>query len=731
MLRKTPVALALGALAALAATPSSADTPSPAAPADARPLAEVTVSATRTERSTEAVPNTVTVYDSKRLQRRDARDLKDLLDQEVDITVRATTGRFTAAGASTGRAGNEGINIRGLEGNQVLMSLDGIRLPQSFSFGAFASGRVDYIDSELLAGAEVLRGPASTQFGSDGLGGALILRTLSPEDLLTGGRRQAAFASLGAYSVDRSSKLSAGFAASSGAWQGLLAAVVRSGHAVENMGRSEVANVNRTSPNPTDIRSHSVLGKLGLRLDSRHALQATLESRRRDTDTEVLSANVAVIDAKTPATAVIGLQAQDRLDRRRLSLEHRYEDLNAAWLQVLRTQVYVQDSKTRQFSAEDRFTAPDRSRDGFYKEHVQGLATQAQTQLPGQRLSYGLELSRNTITALRDGTVPPAGESFPNKPFPDTRYLLAGAYLQDEIEAGDFSIIPGLRLEHYSLKPSAEGYTGGSVVALSDQAVTPRLGLIWHLQPTLQPYLQWSQGFRAPTPDQVNNGFANPAQGYRSIGNPDLKPEHANSLELGVRGKLDERLRWQLSLYQNRYRDFINQDVIQGSGTPADPLVFQYINLTQARIRGVDARLIWQPLDGLSLSAALADTRGDSTRAGVGTPLDTVQPTRFSTALRWERGDWDLQAGWQHVAAKKAGRASNATYFLPPSYDVVDVSVSYRINPALRATALINNLGDKKYWRWSDVRGIAATSTVLDAYTAPGRQLQLALRADF
>ena len=725
MLRKTPVALAL---CALFTAPSSASSPSAAA--DAKQLGELTVSATRTERSTEAVPNTVTVYDKKRLQQREARDLKDLLDAEVDISVRAAAPRFTAAGASTGRAGNEGINIRGLEGNQVLISLDGIRLPQSFSFGAFASGRVDYLDTDLLAGAEVLRGPASTQFGSDGLGGALILRTLAPEDLLKQGRQQAGFASAAASTVDRSFKLSAGFAAASGPWQGLLAAVLRSGHALRNMGENEAPNSTRTAVNPTDIRSQSVLGKLGLKLNGEHRLQAVLETRRRDTETDVLSARAEVVNAGTP-TAVVGLQADDRLERTRLSLEHHYEDLNAPWLQVLRTQVYVQESKTRQYAAEDRHVAPDRTRSGLYKEQVQGFSTLAQTQLPGQRLSYGLEMSRNRISALRDGSVPPPGETFPNKPFPDTRYLLAGAFVQDELELGDFSVIPGLRLEHYSLKPSADGYTGGAVVSLSDRALTPRLGMIWRLRPTLQPYLQWSQGFRAPTPDQVNNGFANPAQGYRSIGNPDLKPEHANSLELGLRGRLDEQLRWQLSVYQNRYRDFISQQVVKGSGTPADPLVFQYVNLTQARIRGFDARVYWQALPGLTLSAALADTRGHSTRAGQDTPLDTVQPTRFSAAMRWEQGDWDLQLTWQHVAAKKASRSSSASSFLPPSHDVLDLGLSYRISPTLRAAAYISNLGDKKYWRWSDVRGVAANSPVLDTFTAPGRHLQLSLRADF
>ncbi|HLO95296.1 MAG TPA: TonB-dependent receptor, partial [Burkholderiaceae bacterium] len=546
---------------------------------------------------------------------------------------------------------------------------------------------------------------------------------------LVQGRQRAGFIAVSAFSADRSAKIGAGFAAAAGPWQGLLAAVLRSGHAVENMGRNDEANVHRTTVNPTDTQSRSLLGKLGLRIDNRHALQATLETRRRDTETNVLSANAAVLDPKTTPTAVVGLLADDRLERHRLSLEHRYEDLNAAWLQVLRTQGYVQDSKTRQSSAEDRYISPDRTRDGFYRERVQGFASQAQTQLAGQRLSYGLELSRNRITALRDGTVPPAGEAFPSKPFPDTLYQLSGAYVQDEIEAGAFSLIPGLRLEHYSLKPSAEGYAGGPVVSLSDQAVTPRLGLIWRLQPSIQPYLQWSQGFRAPTPDQVNNGFANPAQGYRSIGNPDLRPEHADSLEIGLRGKLDDKLRWQLSLYRNRYRDFISQEVVQGSGTPADPLVFQHINLARARISGVDARVIWLPAPGLSLSAALADTRGDSTRAGVDTPLDTVQPTRFTTALRWERGDWDLQAAWQQVAAKKASRTSGAGKFLPPGYGVLDLGLGYRISPTLRVAATLGNVGDRKYWRWSDVRGVADTSAVLDAFTAPGRQLQLSLRA--
>ena len=45
--------------------------------------------------------------------------------------------------------------------------------------------------------------------------------------------------------------------------------------------------------------------------------------------------------------------------------------------------------------------------------------------------------------------------------------------------------------------------------------------------------------------------------------------------------------------------------------------------------------------------------------------------------------------------------------------------------------ASISNLLDKKYWRWSDVRGLEASSPVIDAYTAPGRSFSLGARYDF
>lgn len=97
-----------------------------------------------------------------------------------------------------------------------------------------------------------------------------------------------------------------------------------------------------------------------------------------------------------------------------------------------------------------------------------------------QRLSFGLDLAQTNLHGERGGTVPPFGETFPSKPFPDTRYRTAGAFVQSEIDTDRFSIIPALRFDKFSLVPTSSSGFGGETVSLGDQAVTPRLGAIDH-----------------------------------------------------------------------------------------------------------------------------------------------------------------------------------------------------------------------------------------------------------
>ena len=734
------LALALHAWAAPASAQATAPAPAPASVATATPLAEITHTATRTTHRVDEVPATVTVTTAQEAEAAGATDLQSLFKTQVDLSVRRGPTRFGATVGSAGRAGNEGLNIRGLEGNQVLMVVDGVRVPAAFSFGPLSTGRGEYFSLETTQAVEVLRGPASTQFGSDGLAGAFSLRTLEPADLLGGQRQQAGFVRLGHDQADQGTVLTGAGAWRSGAWQGLVLASTRQSHEVDNQGTNDSADSTRTRPNPQDNDQRALLAKLQWQAQPAHRLGLTLDLLQRDTTVNALTGRTAPTGTTPASTAVLDLQGEDHTERQRLSLTHRFDDLNGMWAQRGDTQLTLQRAGIQQFSAEDRYSAADRTRRGAYEEQQLALSTHWQSQLGGdwpQRLSYGLDTSVSDITALRDGTPnptspPPYGETFPVKPFPDTRYTLLGAFVQSELQLGALAFTPALRFDRYALKPSTEGYTS-SVVALKDQAVTPRLGAVWRVHSAFVPYAQWSQGFRAPTPTQVNSSFSNVAAGYISVGNAELKAEHANSRELGLRGQAGA-WRWQLAAFDNRYRDFISQETVGGSGTSADPTVFQSINLARARITGMELRASWQPHADWQLQLAHAQQRGRSERNGSSTPLDSVDPARTALGLRWQaQPALELRADLTHRQAKdREDIATNAsTAFTPAASTVLDLGLRWQ--PAAQWTAVLrlNNATDQTYWHWADVRGLLATSAVLDSYAATGRSWQATLRRDF
>ena len=95
-------------------------------------LKEVVVSGSRTEQSADELPSTMDVINAEGIEEGQLRDIRDIGKILPNVSVRRSPARFTMAGGSTGRDGNSGFNVRGLEGNRVLTLIDGIRLPRSY-----------------------------------------------------------------------------------------------------------------------------------------------------------------------------------------------------------------------------------------------------------------------------------------------------------------------------------------------------------------------------------------------------------------------------------------------------------------------------------------------------------------------------------------------------------------------------------------------------------------------
>lgn len=717
----------------------------------------ITVTATRGEKRVEDVPQTVSVIDAVTINDRLMTDVKDLVRYEPGVAVRRAPARFTAAGSSTGRDRDSGFNIRGLEGNRVLITVDGVRVPDAFSFGAQSVGRGDYVDLDLLKSVEILRGPASALYGSDGVAGAVSFITKDPQDFLRGDRLVGGGARVGHDSSDDSWTKGFVVAGKQGDLQAMVAYTRRDGHELENKGTNDIANTDRTAPNPQDISSNALLGRLVWSPNDASRIRLTYE--RFDS---VVATNVLSAIAKPPATgaltatAVLGLQARDITARDRGTIDYRY--VGDGIVSGVRAAAYYQKSGTVQTGFEDR-VGTDRIRINRFDNEVYGgtlqLESRAVTGPATHLFAYGADYSKTRQTGVRDGTVPPAGETYPTRAFPTTDYELVGMFAQDEIAIGDglLTLFPAIRYDHYRLDPKNDPlFTTFSPCGQSGSRVTPRIGAVARLTDGIRLFANYGQGFKPPEPNQINNGFANIVANYRSIPNPDLKPETSKSIEGGVRLS---GTRWSLSgtAFSSRFRNFIDQVQVSGAFTAANPAVYQYINRGRVKTEGLEARGEARLPNGLGVRAAASYAKGTMRTDGVaGTqPLDSVEPVKVVAGLFYQPDDGPFRAEFiaTHSAGKDLSDTNNScnvaprpatattpavpgtSCFTPNGFWVFDATASFRIRDAATIRAGIFNITDKRYFWWSDVRGLTSTSTIRDAFSQPGRNAGVSLSLVF
>lgn len=711
---------------------------------------QITVTATRTEKDTFDVPSAVTVITDEEIENNLVGDIKDLVRFEPGVSVPSAPPRFGAALGSTGRDGNSGFTIRGMGGNRVLFLADGIRVPDVFSFGPNSFGRGDYVDLDLLRSVEIVRGPASALYGSDGLAGVVSFLTKNPSDFLGSDDDFAARARVGYASADESWNTGLSVVGRWGRWSALAAYTHRDAHEQDNQGENDALNSTRTEPNPQDISSDAILGRVVFEPSAGHSLRLTADYGEREIETEAYSGRAVLPPppAVPPGSAVIDLDGRDESERQRVTLDYTYENPGDGFLDSAFLAAYAQSSEALQFTAEDRYTSADRTRIGIFENDVWGAQAQFvssfTTGAVEHRFVYGGDYSQMRQEGLRDGTVPPMGETFPTRAFPNTDYTLAGLFIQDEISFLDGRVVfyPALRYDYYDLSPEVDDlYPDPVAPGQSESHVTPRLGVVVWPTDTLGVFFNYAQGFKAPAPSEVNQFFSNPAFGYISRPNPDLSPETSESAELGLRLRDvsvgGATLRASTSAFIANYDDFIEQVVVEGSFTPMNPAVYQFINIGEVEIWGVETRadLTWD--NGLGLTVATSFAEGDQ-RVSDGTasglidgPLLSVDPFRVVTGLTYNdpSGHWGGQAIVTH--ADQVDESDAGGNFRPGAFTILDLTGHWNVTSAATLRVGIFNVTDESYWWWSDVRGVSPTSAIRDAFTQPGRNFSASIAYRF
>ena len=720
-------------------------------------LKPVIVSASRQEQFSDDLPVSADVLDVSELERGQIHDIRDAARDLPNVSVRHAPARFALTGPAnnTGRDGNAGFTIRGLGGNRVLMLVDGVRVPRSYVFGGNAFGR-DYLSLDLVKRVELVRGAASALYGSDGMGGLVNFITWEPADLLKGdagapkriGGRLAAAWSGDDDGIGAAATLAAR-ASDTAEW--LVSASGRWAHELDTRGDNDAPDLNRTRPNPQDDRDRALLAKVVLRpgAGQKHVLTGEHVDRRADVN---LLSSRAVLPltgtAAQRAAAVLDERAWGTMERNRLTWDGRFA-LETRLADSLQVVAGMQDASSRQFGASDLNARPDRERDVRYDERTWHASAQAgkAVALAGDQslqVTYGAEYLRSKITNLYTGinSLPP--EVFPLKRFPDTRESTAALYGQAEWTAGPWTVVPGLRLDRFDLDVLTQaGFFPPAKTparSLSGSAASPKLGVMFRASDTWSVFGSAAGGFRAPNANQVNGYYENAAEHVVVIPNPDLQPEKSRTFEVGLRGR-SPLYSVDLALFTGRFSNLIVDTVlVSGTGTAADPKLFQTRNVESARIHGFEAKgRIEAGRAGagrVGVPFAFGTARGVNRTTGQ--PLNSVDPWQLMAGVDYRTASWDLRLDLRHQAAKKAEDIDSAalvkapnTQITVPSATTLDLSGQWRIRKDLRLTASIVNLTNRKYWLWSDVQGLAAATPAAEAYTQPGRHLRVSLVAQF
>ncbi|MFM2128530.1 MAG: hypothetical protein RL477_76 [Pseudomonadota bacterium] len=172
--RRVPLALGLILVSALSRNAVAQD----AAPACSPPGAgatigttigdEVVVSASRVPLPARETGSAVTVLTEKDLEQRGTVFLSDILRDVPGVAV----------GRTGGFGGLTDIRIRGAEANQTLVLIDGMEMNNPASASSFDMGHLLAAD---IARVEILRGPQSSLYGSDAVGGVINVVTKAPK----------------------------------------------------------------------------------------------------------------------------------------------------------------------------------------------------------------------------------------------------------------------------------------------------------------------------------------------------------------------------------------------------------------------------------------------------------------------------------------------------------------------------------------------------------------------
>jgi TonB-dependent heme/hemoglobin receptor len=633
---------------------------------DVHRLDAVVVSATRTEVPVFDAPQAVTVLTADEIMASPFECVEDI--------VRSVPGVYNFRHYSLHTNGIiSPLKMRGAGSNRVLILVDGV--PQNDNFNnAIAWVAWGHIPKETIERIEIVRGPGSALYGSEGLGGVIHIITKKPKARRqTSIRGQAGTAEArGGFGFHNQKIKEFGFLIAGGYEES------DGFHMVEN---PETYNTKRHQ------KVEKVFGKANYDLTS--SSDITFSALYYDHD-----------------------MGQGR------EFFHNDLQLDQYWLNYSHTDdsfglkglVYLNraDKTAFQDTVKDNYTS------AFRDEKFKGTQTWG-ADLQGTLFNwkpalatFGASLKEAQFEYNEDyrGSIRDAGARGTQQfisPFAN----LDLRFLEDSL-----IVNLGARYDWIKTSKGANWDTAASAGkpaynnafdSNTEGSFSPKLGFAWHPDDKTTWRASGGKGFRAPSLFELYKVHVRGGGTYYREANPNLNPEEIWSYDVGVERFLTDSLRGKLTFYQSFAKDYIG-DRLLGTGKFAGGKTryeYQLDNISKVDIYGIETELEWYARSDLTLFANytfnISEVKEDENNADLKGNYLPNDPRH------------NIHFGFRYNNPKIVNFSLVANYYADIYFDnentskesgylTVDASVSRRFLDRLTAYLNVENMFDKKYF---------------------------------
>ena len=634
-------------------------------------LDQVVVTAAGFEQSVKDAPASISVITREELEKGSFRDLTDALREVQGVSV-------------TGAANEKDIFIRGLPGTYTLILVDGKR--QS-TRDARTNGNSGFEQSFIppvtaIDRIEVVRGPMSSLYGSDAMGGVINIITRKVSDRWTG-----------AFTADGTLQQHDYFGNS------LQGSFYTSGPLIHRMlglqlwGRGFGRNEDDFLSGNTGAREGNVGGRLTFTPNENHDIMlesgftrirrnasrwGTLEPTSNDTynDNDRKYWSLSHEGRWGPTTSTFSIQ-QEWAERRS----------------------YTENPRTSAFAKNPR--SPE-----IRNTTVDGKFTTPFDLLGNHTLVTGGQWFNASLTDQNPGRRTGIDETFTINQW--------ALFAEDEWRLTDtFSLTNGLRMDHHEIYGAH---------------FSPRSYAVWHATENLTLKGGVSTGFRAPEIRQIAPGYAYTTGGAGCtygpngtcgviLADPNLQAETSTSYEVAALWDNLNGFTASATYFYTDFKDKIsNALVLDDAGNPVrwseDPnyrLWYNY-NIDDAIIQGVELAASWKATDEISIRGSYTFTDSEQqTGDFAGFPLARTPKHMANARLDWVTPVTGLSA-WTSVnyhGSEIVGGARVGTNGTPviingaagrkyDAYATMDAGFTYNFTEQLALNAAIYNIFDKE-----------------------------------